>query len=200
MSDERLRVNGGSLRGFPSVVGYFVGAGGPGGEGELDEERDRDLGLLHEHAAGLEERGAGAGGLVRKPYSPRSASAASRRPTTRNEALATTRRSISLAVCWAPMRMTPRLRPRSAMSRTTSLIGLRPSRGAYLLSSSRTRKTRGSRRALPVLVLQEPLEDDADDEALGAVVEVVDVDDVELAAAASRCGAFSSSSRVRVRG
>ena len=85
---------------------------------------------------------------VRKPYSARSASAGSRRPTTRMAELATMRRSTSLAVCCAPIRMTPRLRPRSAMSSSTSLIGLQPSRGAYLLSSSRTRKISG--RALPV--------------------------------------------------
>ncbi len=46
------------------------------------------------------------------------------------------RRSTSLAVCWAPMRMMPSDRPRSAMSSSTSLIGELPSRGAYLLSSS----------------------------------------------------------------
>ncbi len=85
---------------------------------------------------------------VRKPYSSRCDSAASKRPTTRNEALAVTRRSISLAVCSAPISTTPRLRPRSAISSTTSLIGLRPSRGAYLFSSSKTRKTSGSRPPL----------------------------------------------------
>ena len=41
----------------------------------------------------------------RKPYSPRPASAASRRPTTRMAELATMRRSTSLAVCCAPMRI-----------------------------------------------------------------------------------------------
>ena len=41
----------------------------------------------------------------------------------------------------------PRLRPRSEMSRSTSLIGPLPSRGAYLLSSSSTTKTSG--RAVP---------------------------------------------------
>src|SRR5437899_177414 len=43
------------------------------------------------------------------------------------------------------MRITPKLRPRSAISRTTSLIGLQPSRGAYLFSSSSTTKVRGWR-------------------------------------------------------
>ena len=57
------------------------------------------------------------------------------------------RRSTSLAVCWAPMRMMPRERPRSATSRRISLIGLDPSRGAYLLSSSST--TNCSGRAWP---------------------------------------------------
>src|SRR5581483_10078540 len=83
---------------------------------------------------------------VRKPYSPRDASAASSRPATRNDAFAVTRRSTSLAVCCAPIRITPRLRPRSAISRITSLIGLQPSRGAYLFSSSSTRNTSGCAR------------------------------------------------------
>jgi hypothetical protein len=50
--------------------------------------------------------------VVRKPYSPCCASARSSRPTTRNAELATILRSIWLAVCWAPIRTTPRLLPR----------------------------------------------------------------------------------------
>ena len=72
----------------------------------------------------------------RKPYSGRPASAESRRPTTRIAELDTMRRSTSLAVCCAPIRMMPSDRPRSAMSSSTSLIGELPSRGAYLFSSS----------------------------------------------------------------
>src|SRR6185437_8423141 len=72
----------------------------------------------------------------RKPYSGRPASAGSSRPTTLTALLAMTRRSTSDAVCWAPMRMIPSDRPRSAMSSTSSLIGEDPSRGAYLFSSS----------------------------------------------------------------
>ena len=52
------------------------------------------------------------------------------------EELDTIRRSTSLAVCCAPIKMMPSERPRSAMSSSTSLIGEFPSRGAYLLSSS----------------------------------------------------------------
>ena len=51
----------------------------------------------------------------------------------------------------ADQRITPRLRPRSEMSSSTSLIGLQPSRGAYLFSSSSTTKTRG--RAVPAVSL-----------------------------------------------
>ncbi len=72
----------------------------------------------------------------RKPYSGRPASAGSSRPTTLIEEFDTIRRSTSLAVCWAPIRMMPRERPRSAMSSSRSLIGELPSRGAYLFSSS----------------------------------------------------------------
>ena len=79
----------------------------------------------------------------RKPYSGRAASAGSSRPTTRIAELVTIRRSTSLAVCWAPIRITPSERPRSAMSSSTSLIGEVPSRGAYLFSSSRTTKSSG---------------------------------------------------------
>src|SRR5437588_661939 len=45
------------------------------------------------------------------------------------------------------MRSTPSERPRSAMSTSNSLIGLRPARGAYLFSSSRRTKRSGSRLA-----------------------------------------------------
>ena len=72
----------------------------------------------------------------RNPYSGRPASAGSSRPTTLIDELDTIRRSTSLAVCCAPIRMMPSDRPRSAMSSSTSLIGLPPSRGAYLFSSS----------------------------------------------------------------
>ena len=67
---------------------------------------------------------------VRKPYSARSASAASRRPTMRKAGLATMRRSTSEAVCCAPIRMVPLDRPRSAISSSRSRIGDQPSRGA----------------------------------------------------------------------
>ena len=60
----------------------------------------------------------------------------SSRPTTRIAEFDTMRRSTSLAVCCAPIRMMPSDRPRSAMSSSTSLIGELPSRGAYLFSSS----------------------------------------------------------------
>ena len=83
----------------------------------------------------------------RYPYSGRSASAASSRPATRIAQLATMRRSTSLAVCWAPIRITPSDRPRSAMSSRSCLIGLSPSRGAYLFSSSSMTNISG--RAVP---------------------------------------------------
>ena len=53
------------------------------------------------------------------------------------------RRSTSLAVCWAPIRMMPSERPRSETSTRISLIGLPPSRGAYLFSSSSTTNRSG---------------------------------------------------------
>jgi hypothetical protein len=81
------------------------------------------------------ERGTGSleGG---NPYSGRPASAESRRPTTRMAEFETVRRSTSLAVCCAPIKMIPRERPRSAISSSTSLIGEVPSRGAYLIQGS----------------------------------------------------------------
>ncbi len=81
--------------------------------------------------------------VERKRYS--AASPASRRPTTLSDAFMTIAGSTSRADCWAPMRSTPRLRPRAAMSTRTSLMGLDPSRGAYLFSSSRTMNRSGSR-------------------------------------------------------
>jgi hypothetical protein len=68
---------------------------------------------------------------VSQPDSPRSASAASSRPTTRSDAFATTRRSTSLAVCWAPSSDTPSDRPRSATSSNRSASGDQPVLGAY---------------------------------------------------------------------
>ena len=56
------------------------------------------------------------------------------------------------------------------------LIGLVPSRGAYLLSSSSTMIRRGS-RARPLLLLEDPEQKGADDEPLSAVVKRVDIDD-----------------------
>ena len=53
------------------------------------------------------------------------------------------RRSTSLAVCWAPIRMMPSDRPRSDMSTRISLMGLDPSRGAYLFNSSSTTNNNG---------------------------------------------------------
>ncbi len=90
------------------------------------------------------------------------------------------RRSTSLAVCCAPTRIMPRLRPRSATSSRISLIGDEPSRGAYLLSSSSTTNVSGRGGAALLLGLELPLQRDADDEALSPVVEVVQVDDSDL--------------------
>src|SRR3990170_7707663 len=42
--------------------GHLLRTRGPGGEGELDQQRYRDLRLVQEHVAGLEDGGAGAGG------------------------------------------------------------------------------------------------------------------------------------------
>ena len=123
----------------------------------------------------------------RKPYSGRVASAGSSRPTTRIAEFAMTRRSTSLAVCCAPIRMMPRQRPRSAMSSRISLIGLVPSRGAYLFSSSSTTKSSG-RAARCLLLLERAPERDADDEPLRAVGQVVDVDHGDLRVRRRRCG------------
>ena len=126
----------GRRRAARAVDARSAGLGGPGRPGrerELDHQRHRQLGLGHEHRAGLDDAWpAGAGPAGRKPYSPRAASAGSSRPTTRIAELATMRRSTSLAVCWAPTRMMPSERPRSAMSSRISLIGLEPSRGVLV--------------------------------------------------------------------
>ena len=118
----------------------------------------------------------------RKPYSGRAASAGSSRPTTRIAELATIRRSTSLAVCCAPIRITPSERPRSAMSSSTSLIGLEPSRGAYLFSSSST--TNSSGLAVPAFSLRSNsvLQRHADHEPLRPVGQVVQVDHGDLGA------------------
>ena len=129
----------------------------------------------------------------RKPYSGRDASAGSSRPTTRIAELVTIRRSTSLAVCCAPTRITPSERPRSAMSSSTSLIGEEPSRGAYLLSSSRTTKSSGL--AVPAFSLRSNslLQRHADHEALRPVRQVVQVDHGDL-------GALGGVDRVRAAG
>ena len=105
-----------------------------------------------------------------QPYSLRSASAASRRPAIRMAAFWVISDATSDACCWAPIRITPSERPRWAMSIRVSLIGESPSRGAYLLSSSSTTNSIGSRVA--GLLRGEGLrEQGADHEPLGEVVE-----------------------------
>ena len=180
LAEARERVGRGRL-------GHLALARGPGREREAHEERRRDLGLQHDHGAGLEDPGpaaAGGGqeavlgalGLGRRRAGPPPAARRSTRCGPRPR----------LAVCCAPTSTMPRLRPRSEMSRSTSLIGPLPSRGAYLLSSSSTTKTSG--RAVPsaLLLLEHALEDRAHHEALGPVVERVDVHDAHLLALSSR--------------
>ena len=72
----------------------------------------------------------------RNPYSGRPASAGSSRPTILIEEFDTMRRSTSEAVCWAPMRMMPRRAAAFGDVEQDVLDRGRPSRGAYLFSSS----------------------------------------------------------------
>ena len=90
------------------------------------------------------------------------------------------RRSTSLAVCCAPISTMPSERPRSATSSRISLIGESPSRGAYLFSSSSTTNSSGLAEPGLLLAVERAAQRDADDEALGAVGEVVQVDDGDL--------------------
>ena len=117
----------------------------------------------------------------RKPYSGRPASAGSSRPTTRIAELATIRRSTSLAVCCAPIRMMPSDRPRSAMSSSTSLIGLDALPRRVLVQLV---EHVNSSPPAPGRLLARGLgrEHDADHEPLGALVQVVQVDDGDLLA------------------
>ena len=100
------------------TVGLFAGAGGavaalgwpgrPRRERELDGERYRDLRLADEHGAGLGERGPGALAGRQEAVLRPAGLGGSSRPTTLMRGVATIRRSTSLAVCWAPIRMMPR--------------------------------------------------------------------------------------------
>ena len=132
----------------------------------------------------------------RNPYSGRPASAESRRPTTRIAEFDTMRRSTSLAVCCAPIKMMPRDRPRSAMSSSTSLIGELPSRGAYLFSSS---IIVNSRPPGPGVLLARGLgrQHHADDETLRALVQVVQIHDRNLLVLRWRSGGAASRSGPR---
>ena len=85
------------------------------------------------------------------------------------------------------------------------MIGLEPSRGAYLLSSSSTTNCNGRATPAAFLALERLAQHDADDEALGAVVEVVDVDDGHLVrskstrlASAARCRDVGADERLEV--
>ena len=91
--------------------------------------------------------------------------------------------STSEAVCCAPPRRYKGC-GRAPVSSGTSLIGPLPSRGAYLLSSSRTTNTRG-RGAQRLLLLDMRL-NGAHHEALGAVVQGVDTHDAQLPALPDR--------------
>ena len=141
-------LTGGPRRGRPSAAarGALLGPGRPRGERELDHERHRQLGLGHEHRARLRDPRplpvrCGQEPVL-GPRRPRPGRAGPRResPSWRSRAAPPRSRSAR-----APTRIIPRLRPRSATSRRISLIGLVPSRGAYLLSSSRTRNSSGVR-------------------------------------------------------
>ena len=117
---------------------------------------------------------------VRKPYSFRSASAASSRPTTLSAAFATIRRSTSLAVCCAPNSETPSERPRSAISRSRPWSGLHPSRGAYLFSSSSTTNTSGREPPCCSFWSIIRFKQHANHEQLGGGVQRMNVDDRDL--------------------
>ena len=122
----------------------FRRPGRPRRERELDHERHRDLAAATRTSCPA-WRSWPAGGARRtgSRTRARAASAGSSRPATRIDEFEMTRRSTSLAVCCAPMRMMPSERPRSATSSRISLIGESPCAGAYLLSSSSTRNSSG---------------------------------------------------------
>ena len=161
-------------------------AGGPRRERELHEQRHRQLGLVHDHRAGLDDRGPlplHRGG--RKPYSPRPASAGSSRPTTRIAELATMRRSTSRRrLLRADEDDAERAAPlghveEDLLDRARAVAG----RVLVELVEHDELQRPGLTRAL--LALERPAQDDADDEALGPVVEVVEVDHRDLRASKS---------------
>ena len=135
---------------------------------------------------------------VLAPLRPRRCRAARPRGT---REFAMTRRSTSLAVCSAPIRIIPSERPRSATSSSTSLIGLQPvaRRVPVQLVEDEERERLASPH--PLLLLEQPLDDDAGDEPLRAVVQVVDVDDRDLRCASQsmRWRSGCSASRPRIR-
>ena len=113
-------------------------------EREPQRDRRRDQRLVEHHRAGQEARRALAQLGRQEPVLARLAGVEPPDDLERGVADDRCRRRRPRC-CWAPMSRTPRLRPRAAMSTSTSLIGLEPCRGAYLLSSSRTMKRSGSR-------------------------------------------------------
>ena len=156
--------------------------GRPGRERELHRQRHRDVRLADEHRARLGDRGALALGRRQEAVLRSGRLGGSSRPTTLIGELAMIRRSTSLAVCWAPIRMMPSERPRSAMSSSSSLIG-RCLRAARTCSARRARRTAAA-WPVPAFSLRSNsvLSDHADHEALRPVGQVVQVDDGHLRA------------------
>ncbi len=74
----------------------------------------------------------------------------------------------------------PRQRPRSEMSSSTSLIGLVALARRVLVELVEHDEDQRARGAERLLLLEHPLQHGADHEALGAVVQGVDVDDADL--------------------
>ncbi len=116
----------------------------------------------------------------RYPYSGRAASAASSLPATRIAQFARIRRSTSLAVCCAPIKMTPKDRPRSAKSSRICLIGLSPSRGGVLVELIKHDEHQRPARALTLLTGKLGTQRDANHEPLRPVPQAMKVNDRHL--------------------
>ncbi len=158
-------------------VGDLARGGRPRREGDLHAMGAGTLGWLQQHAPCMSSAApARAAPAPAQPYSLRSASAASRRPTIRMRGvLGDLRRRPREACCCAPIRITPSERPRCGdVDQRLLDRASPPSRGAYLLSSSSTTNSIGSRPSRPPS--REGLrEQGAHHEALGEVVQAREV-------------------------
>ena len=165
---------------WPAHSPFSLGRVAQAGNGKSTASGTGITGSSDQHGPWLCQSGALPLRGGRYPYFGRAASAASSLPATRIAQFARIRRSTSLAVCCAPIKMTPKDRPRSAKSSRICLIGLSPSRGGVLVELIKHDEHQRPARALTLLTGKLGTQRDANHEPLRPVRQAMKVNDRHL--------------------